>query len=280
MAGSARIWVFDVEHGSCACLVAPNDNTLLIDCGRGEFFSPVVYLCNAEGVVSLTKLVVTHPHDDHIQDIDRIIQRLPPRVLSRQKEYDWQRVEGESPGDFTNLRSYAAFQARYTSSAEPISWGDVNVSHWCLSVKEAKSMNEAKYINNSSIVTVITRSTFKMVLPGDLEVEGWRQMLRRQAFVEAIANPTIFVASHHGHSSGYLPEIFDAMGRPEFNLISCHRRDEHVDEAYSTDRTAEGTWYNGRFRHSFTTRTDGSFVIDVDENGRGTFQLVRLAPNI
>lgn len=283
---SVRIWVFDVEHGSAAFMRAPSGETMMIDCGKAGDFSPVVYLYQYELSASeqgayhpLRKLIVTHPHDDHIEDIDNLIKFMRPNMIKRLR-YDWEEVEGESGGDYENLDTWAEFQDGYNTAADPVDWGGVEISHWGLSVSEAKQLNASKFINNSSIITIVEYGGFKVVFPGDIEKDGWLALLGNASFCTALANANIFITSHHGHSSGYAAEIYDAMGRPNFNLSSIHHGDESVESAYASSERALGTSYNGETRNHFTTRKDGAMLLEIDENGHGTFGFYRLDSNL
>lgn len=282
---NARIWVFDVEHGFCAFIRSPNRRTLLIDCGRAEFFSPVVYLREHEmsqqelsSSRPLTKFVVSHPHDDHIQDIERVSQYFKPLVLSREV-YNWPELE-EPGGDYDHLHLYRVFQAEYNQPARNVDWGAMTVRQWGLTADQAKLVNLDKFVNNSSYIVTVEIGTFKMVFPGDIEKDGWLEMLKQRDFRDTLAGTDVFVASHHGHSSGYASEIFDAMGLSYFNLVSCRSRDESVESAYSSPDRARGVrTRSGETRYMFTTRNDGSCLLQVEEDGKFTYAFYDLPEN-
>src|SRR5258707_14421267 len=108
----SRVIVFDVDHGFCAFVRSSTGRTLMVDCGCKENFSPVVYVMENElGGQRLTRLLVTHPHDDHICDIEAITSKLPPVILTRQR-YNWEAVK-EGEGDYANLEHYAEWQGAY-----------------------------------------------------------------------------------------------------------------------------------------------------------------------
>ncbi len=277
---NARIWVFDVEQGFCAFIEAPNGRTMMIDCGRAEFFSPVEYL--REKGYTLTMLHITHPHDDHIRDIVRVMQCFVPQLL-RWSVYDWPEIQQAPEGDYENLRAYVGSQEGYMPQGAPEpDWGGMTTSYWSLGVNQAKKLNDSNFVNNSSYIAIITIGQFKMVFPGDIERDGWLEMLKRQEFREALAGTNVFVASHHGHSSGYASEVFDVMGRPYVNVLSCHRRDPSVESAYSTPDRAIGVPEpnTGRTRYSFTTRNDGTCYFEVSESGQANYWFLSLDDNL
>jgi len=283
----ARICVFNVEHGFMAFIRAPSRATLAIDCGLAAHFSPTMYVREKElndperqAGYPISQLVVTHPHDDHIEDIQRLAKWLKPRIIYRQR-YDWEEVEEESGGDYANLREWAKFQEEYNSPVpDPPDWGAMKLTHWGLTVDQARALNERKFVNNSSIITIVQVGSFKMTFPGDVESDGWLKKLEDDEFCAALRGTSVFVTSHHGHSSGYVPQIYDVMGKPWFNLSSIHHGDLGIEGAYSTIATARGVQHNEEPRYSFTTRKDGSCLIEVDEEGRWTFGFYDLGANL
>lgn len=122
-----RIILFDVEHGFCAFIRTPTGYTLLVDCGKAPNFSPVEYIRKHElaGTApfnghQLTKLIVTHPHEDHIEDIARLVRDMPPAILHRQ-QYNWGYVKGDKAAPalisvWTPIRA----GKRITARAEPL----------------------------------------------------------------------------------------------------------------------------------------------------------------
>jgi hypothetical protein len=131
--------------------------------------------------------------------------------------------------------------------------------------------------NNLSLVVIVQFGAFKIVFAGDLEVEGWRQLLLRPDFRLDLIGTNMLVASHHGRKSGCCTELFDLM-RPEIVIISDDPR-EH--DSQDTD-----DWYRYRCvgaacianpserRYVMTTRQDGSMRIDVSIDGTWTLHPV------
>ena len=292
--GEFKMIVFDVAHGSCVFFKTPKGYTMLIDCGSSTNFSAIKYIkdCELEGTIkhkgyNLTKLVVTHPHADHIQDIERLDTYLRPYLLMRQK-YDWEAVREEARSDETpELDYYIEFQDGYggTPSAEELPDWDIDISHFYFTPRQAEEISSTDWINNSSILTVVSveagGQTWKFTVAGDLMKNGWEKLLERSDVQKAIKGTSFFITSHHGHSSGYSPKIFEYMGRPYFNIASVQARDTSVEPAYSREENAIGVDYNGETRRLFTTRKDGSIIITVDTNtGKCTFWCSHFEDNI
>ena len=70
-----KIHIIDVGKGDCVLIQAPA-KTILIDTGE-EGYGPIVmgYLDNL-GIDSIDVIIATHPHSDHIGDMDYVIKKL------------------------------------------------------------------------------------------------------------------------------------------------------------------------------------------------------------
>lgn len=287
-----RVIVFDVEHGFCAFVKSPTGHTLMIDCGKTEDFSPVTYILKNElgGTVArngyrLTKLIITHPHDDHIEDISNLTSKLAPSILQRQR-YDWDAIKEPDSGDdeYQNLDHYAAWQIKYSEPVtEEPEWGML-IDTFHLTPKEALALDETKFVNNSSIVTVVsvtgTKFAEKFLFGADVEQAGWDALLKRSVFRNAIAGTDFFVAPHHGHTSGFSTALFETMGKPILNLVSVHSRDDNLDLRYSSKDYASGVEIDGSRRYMLSTRYDGSIFVDVGSEGRFSVYTLNLPANV
>jgi beta-lactamase superfamily II metal-dependent hydrolase len=274
-----KVVIFDVEHGASAFIRTPTNYGVLIDCGSTGRFSPALYLVEKElptivpwnGRV-LTKLIVTHPHDDHIGDVGTIKEKCPPALLLRQK-YDWEEVK-TAEADYDNLDVYRDWQNTY--NAVPVVWPEwgMTIESFWLTVEEAKAIDEGKYVNNSSIVTVATfkgtKFQEKFVFGGDMETAGWDALLRlRPRFKEAVKGAYFNITSHHGHESGFSEALYAAMGKPIMNIVSIHNNDDHIDPRYCQEAYAIGRKLpDGSTRRQMTTRRDGTITISVNDEGK------------
>ena len=101
--------------------------------------------------------------------------------------------------------------------------------------------------------------------PGNMEVAGWKNLLRNPAVVRAIGEVNLFVASHHGRENGCSEELFTRTGlNPALVVIS----DSGIE--FSTQETV--AWYcahtqaimlYGEKRRVLTTRRAGRILIEA-----------------
>nr|MCA8834576.1 hypothetical protein [Pseudomonadota bacterium] len=123
--------------------------------------------------------------------------------------------------------------------------------------------------NNLSLVTFFHYGKFTILFPGDLEVEGWEELLKLKGFQDNVKRVNILVASHHGRESGYCEDVFNYC-TPEMVIISDgsikYSTQEKTTGLYETKALGR-KFTNGKNRFVLTTRNDGNITIDVDSDG-------------
>ena len=283
-----RVILFDVDHGFSSFIRTPSGHTLLIDCGKGANFSPAKYLFQHEPCVPLTKLIVTHPHDDHIEDFASVTSTLGPTILLAQN-FNWNYVKTGSGTDSHESLDKYVVRKNGTFNGGPVAdpnYGMAIQSFW-LEPNHAQSISASNNstVNNSSIVTVAsfvgTKYSPKFLFGGDMEQAGWDELLKTNpAFARAVAGTWFYFASHHGHKSGFSTNLFDAMSKPFLNLISVRRNDDSRDDRYSADDFSFGWYVDGKERKMLSTTCDGSIFIDVGADGLPDVNTYFLADNL
>ena len=271
-----RFITWNVEHGSAALIRTPNGQQIAIDLGADAGFSPLQHMKYRMGIDQLDKVIITHPHMDHIEDVLNF-DLLSPRILMRPRQLTADDIiKGHS-----NLgqeavqiyRKYLDIDGRYIYPVQtvqdptiPTNNGGVFIS----SFRPTRSPNTN--LNNHSIVTVIEYQGVKILSPGDNESPSWEELLADAAFREAIKNTHVLVAPHHGRESGFHLDLFNYIS-PLLTIISDGRTvDTSATDRYST-RT-EG-WNvlrrNGgsEIRKCVTTRNDGTIEVIISSNQRG-----------
>ena len=120
--------------------------------------------------------------------------------------------------------------------------------------------------NNLSMVTFVHCGKFNVVVPGDLEAAGWRELLKNVAFRERLKRTNVFIASHHGRENGYCREVFGYCS-PELVVISDSDK-QYESQEHCYDEHASGVLFpNGVTRKVLTTRRDGHVSFYVNAAG-------------
>jgi competence protein ComEC len=263
--------LFNVGQGlSVALIEHPEDYVTVVDLGADENFSPLNYLVAARGLRA-DILYVTHPHDDHLSDIDvASISGRCPDFLHCQN-YDWEDVVNrEKPELSQNLIKYKQFTRTVPRGDYK---GSGKVTPWYWTPDNAKTIfGEASYINNSSLFIIYTWKDFKIAIAGDQQTAAMEFLCEYDKFKESARGTDILIAPHHGHSEGYTNKWPTEIGKPYITLISAQSRDTSVSPEYSNESFAKGVEINGKRRYALTTRDDGTIFVNMwYDNGKPTW---------
>lgn len=263
--------VYNVGHGLAVALIErPNNYVTLVDLGADTGFTPLKDL-SLKRKVRPDLLYITHPHADHINDVETAQDgKFKPLGLNYQ-DYDWADVKGrERPELAYKIDKFLELQKAvpYRDYA-----GHAKLTPWRFKPADAKRLfGESTYVNNSSFVIIYQWQDFKITIGGDIETDAMESMLANTGFLESAKGTNILVASHHGHKSGFTPAWVQKVGKPNVNLISVQEKDPHVDDRYSSQEFAKGVPFDGETRYRITTRSDGSILVTMwYEGGKPTW---------
>lgn len=259
-----RLW--DVKRGTAIWADAA-DKDVVIDMGSSGF-SPLEHLSDRHGVRKINYMVVTHPHQDHIEDVVRYEDlNLRVSTLSHNPATSpllQANIDEEEDETYLDIAtSYQEFLARFTepASIDPTSEEWAQGTTFTTFSLDAEQVSGSRYrkMNNLSVMTVVERYGFKLVTAGDILKSGLETMIQDSVVQEAVADADVLIAPHHGRESSYHSEFVDTVD-PQIVLISDKSDDGNNHDAYyqfpgkrvhneRADETVE--------RNALTTRQDG-----------------------
>jgi competence protein ComEC len=255
-----EITVWDVQHGSATYVKSPNGKHIIIDAGMGSYengtdFSPLDHLRSNYGVKRINYAILTHPHGDHIEDIDNLID-LYPKVLRRPKHL----TRGDiittktKKSDIPLYEKYIEFSDGYDGNVSGTADDPANPDNFeGLSIQAFGAINcSASNLNNQSILSVFSYADSKVVIAGDNENASFNELLQHTNFKAAIKNADILVASHHGRESGFHKEFVELV-KPHLTVISDgSKTDTSAVDDYG--RISDGWTVSSRKRGSSEVR--------------------------
>jgi beta-lactamase superfamily II metal-dependent hydrolase len=253
--------VFNVGHGFCGLLVADNGNTMLFDCGHDDNgFRPSTYL-PSQGIQSIDRFHISHFDTDHVSDLHNLRQKVIVNSIFRNPSMSATDLLREKlkGGPLANgLQSDIEMHGLYTGPIlVPPSFPGVECATFHIPYPILQDTN------NLSLVTFVHYGKLHIVIPGDLEVAGWKELLKQPAFREHLARTNVFIASHHGRENGYCADVFQYCF-PELVIISDTVK-QYESQEHNYHAHASGVAFpNGTARKVLTTRSDGhvSFYVD------------------
>jgi beta-lactamase superfamily II metal-dependent hydrolase len=261
--------LFDVGHGFCAYATTPKGANILFDCGYDVDlkFYPSRYFADRR-ITQIDRLFLSHFDQDHVCDLPDLRKVVTFGSIHRNSSVpvDVIRREKQQGGIVTTAMASALdMHQNWTGQVtmEP-DWGGVTISTFFNLYPSFTDMN------NLSVVTFLEYGGTGIVIPGDLEGEGWLELLKNPEFRLCLARTEIFIASHHGRNAGYCEEVFNYCN-PAIIILS-DKGIVHGSQEHDYTKHAIGIPWDGgsQTRRVLTTRSDGHIRI-TKEAGKGFF---------
>lgn len=282
------IYIWNVDRGDAILIKGPEKNAI-IDLGdRRAGFSPAEHIYYNHNVHSIDYLVITHPDNDHINDVPKFTDLFSPTVIASREEalpYVKRRKNTLYPND----EQYQAVARAYIKLVESYNrtpkytprdpeWNEGLTLYHTLLPKSATDIkpvcelrtDEKVNLNNLSIVTILRYGGFQLVTAGDLEADAIERLLRDEDTAEQFRGTNILIAPHHGRESSYTPELFKYMSPDIVAISDAKAGTTNASSKYSYQ--ANGCRVQRRNgppteRNVVTTRDDGVIYIGVNTQG-------------
>jgi len=257
-----KVWFLDVGHGDCAYMELPNGARMMIDCGCGEDHWPSLLLkyhkitrvenptpySTEYSKYGLDKLVISHPHGDHLTDIESI-----------HDEIGFQWLVGNYSGFIDNIKSeeidfrkrgqtaaskFVQVVKRYTGKYDESRDFVAQAAPIC-SVRASRFLNYEKGMNLNDLSWFVSFEIGgqKVLFTGDMTSAGVKKIIdseRAEEFKSFVKGTTILKIPHHGRDNGCSQELFDAFG---VQPLLCVASDESLNEK---NETSNIPWYTAR----------------------------------
>ncbi|PMB52504.1 hypothetical protein CEN39_09475 [Fischerella thermalis CCMEE 5201] len=217
-----EIKVFDVDCGFCALIVADNNHAALIDCGYNERtgFRPTNYIMNSS-LLELEHLIISNLSEENLADLPYLMgedvqSQFPTKFLIKNPSLNANNLP--EIGIRNNSRTgrldlLSLMSDYYRAKIVHHRFGNISFTFF--------SNNYPDFLdyNDLSLVTFIHYFDIDIIFPSNLTQRGWHSLLKNSSFREHLRRVKFFVASNHGHESGYCPEVFDYV-QPDVVIIS------------------------------------------------------------
>jgi len=244
---SLTVKVLDIGQGD-AILIRAGGQTVLVDTGDIEHRAKMVEYIKKEGISIIDKVIITHPHADHLGGMPGIIDNFTVGQI-----YD----SGKT-GTTALYRQYLSLVNKknipftvVTPGTEIIITNEVKLKIFA----PDKSLLSDPEVNNSSIVAKLIYNQFSMLLAGDAEKESEALMLK--AYANELRS-TVLKAGHHGSNTSSMPEFLKGVGA-EAAIISLGANNDYHHPHPSTLKK-----YEQAKLKVYRTDLDGTVTITSD----------------
>ena len=250
--------LLDVGQGE-AILIRTREQTVLVDTGDVREGQKLRERLNSEGVETIDKLIITHPHRDHLGGAPVVFRTYRVRSV-----YD--NGQGTKQKLYINYRKAIEKRGlpyRALSDGDVLDLGGGATLHVLSPTRrmvdaDGKS-GEKPDLNLNSIVARLDCGAFRMLLTSDATAETEAGLLLRHG--ASALRAEVLKAPHHGSrtSSGAL---FLKAVSPAVAVISCG-----ADNEYHLPHTSVRRAYQKLGADYY--RTDRNGTITVETDGRG-----------
>lgn len=259
-----RLQIFDVEHGACALLTADNHARLMIDCGHNGStgWKPGSYL-RQQGISAIEMLAITNYDEDHASGAPDLFDNIRVQSLLRNTSVSGATIKylksecGMGPGI---ARLAYVMDHVYTESVPAARQATFLGLERRVFYNEYPSFDDE---NNLSMALFLKCHGRGVMFTGDLEVAGFRALLRQDGFRQALRETNVYIASHHGRESGCCEELRDYLVNVYYVVISDQGYEYDTQYTNAFYRAiAKGGPFRGDQRYVITTRNDGRIAFD------------------
>jgi len=242
-ASKLTVHYIDVGQGDATLLQGP-DFTILIDTGRHDRNEVVPYLKSA-GIIEIDLLVGTHPHADHVGQMDKVLQNFPVSEV-------W--MSGGKATSRTFEKALDAILVSETNYHEPRAGEKYQVGS--LKIEVLHPVELTGDLNDDSLSLSAQYGQIGFIFTGDVESKGEQEMVDRKQNLQA----QILQLGHHGSKTSSIPAFLRAVS-PEVVIYSAgtgnsygHPHGEVMERVEKLGAKIYGTATNG----TIIVITDGS----------------------
>ncbi len=254
---NVEAYFLNVGKGDSTFIRFPGSRGILIDGGvRTQYFdagkSIILPFLGWAGSSSLDAVIMSHPEADHIGGLPAVLNRLKcERIL-------WNAVNSDSlllQEVFNAANRGAGLISSVHKDAPEIRFGESRLKF--LNGKASSEVGLAhKDLNNSSVVARLEHKRFSILLTGDLELEGEKELL----LADPVLKSTVLKVAHHGGKNTCSQEFLAAVA-PKVVIISADypasHNLPHPDTVKRLESTGAMVLWTGR---------DGAVSLETDGN--------------
>jgi len=214
-----RCTFLSVGHGLACVMELPNREAILYDVGtlgdgrRAQ--RAVERLLWERGVRVIDTLIVSHADHDHFSGMFGLLERFPVRQLLISTPTA--RSDQSGVLDLMSLASRQGVSLRIVEQSDELVSGDVRIAVLQPSADGILSPDSSRSDNEQSLVLRVDYAGRRVLLTGDLERQGLRDLLSRSDL-----QADLLLAPHHGGRDASLPALYQAV-RPNWVVVSAGR---------------------------------------------------------
>lgn len=219
-----KVHVLDVGHADAIIIELPGHRAMMIDVGTPDAFGKIKAYLDMLSIKKIDYMVGTHPHEDHIGSLSKIMDTFPIGELYVPNTEDASMHEICLDAIDRDIAVYYA-KAGMTILDED----DIRV--------EILAPNREAYedVNDLSVVVKITYLNNRFLFAGDATTLSEKEMLFHQADLDA----DVLKIAHHGADTSTGKDFLAAVS-PKYAVISLEENNRYgFPDAAVSERLAD-----------------------------------------
>ncbi|KEH90633.1 ComEC/Rec2 family competence protein [Clostridium botulinum] len=214
-----KVHYIDVGQAD-SILVQQDDHFMLIDAGNNEDDKLVIDYLQKQGVKKLDYVIGTHPHEDHIGGLDKVIdsfeigQVFMPKKTSNTQTYK---------DVITSIKN----KNLKITSPVPGTTYKLGVAEW--SIFAPAKDKDYESVNNYSIVQKLKFGNNSFIFTGDAEAISEMEMVQGGYDLQS----DVLKVGHHGSKTSVCQAFLDKVN-PKYAVISCGKDNKYKHPNKST----------------------------------------------
>ncbi|MBB6624816.1 MBL fold metallo-hydrolase [Clostridium gasigenes] len=216
----------NVGHGNCSIIVIKYNSDYkiwVVDCSKFDFKNKIMYIQNIERCfdhikkkfnlndIKIEKLLITHPHYDHINGIDYLISNgyVKDTEVWINLYYSWPDTCYSKLLERLKTLNLRLIEPKVSSSNNSIEIIYPNNTILRTDPKNVTtypiySVVPSNKVNNASVIYKLNLGEKSIIFPGDIEEDEWNKVLGCEKYLK---NATYYCISHHGSITGHSRSI-------------------------------------------------------------------------
>lgn len=210
--GTLTAHFIDVGQADCT-LIECGGRFMLVDAGRNEDDELVVDYLRKAGVKTLDYAIGTHPHEDHIGGLDKVIEAFEVKTL----------ILPEAEHDSKTYKDVLeAAEKKKLEIIRPVPGNTYRISSGAGFTVVAPCGDYGGDLNNWSVGIRLTHGKNRILMCGDAEAKAEADMLASGEELSA----DLLKVSHHGSNTSTTEAFLDVVS-PEYAVIMCGKDNDY-----------------------------------------------------
>jgi competence protein ComEC len=241
----------DVGQGD-SILIQINNKNMLIDSGPEASSEKLIKYLKAQNVKKIDFMIATHPHEDHIGNLDEVLKNFKVAEVYAPKKT----TNSEAFENFINSLKKEKLKINIAKSDISLDLGD-NI--YLNMLGPVNTYYED--INNYSSVIKITHGGVKFLFMGDAEILAENEIMNKNYDLTA----DVIKIGHHGSNSASSKEFLQKVS-PKYAVISCGKGNDYGHphkEVIEYLTSKEITTYRTDIHHDILLKSDGTSISKI-----------------